>query len=56
MVKENVSNATTLKINQNEHAALMILALERDKKAISKLIEEHIMTPVGIIKKSLSQL
>jgi GntR family carbon starvation induced transcriptional regulator len=55
-LKENVSNVTTLKINQNEHAALMILALERDKKAISKLIEEHIMTPVGIIKKSLSQL
>ena len=55
-LRENVSNIATLKINQNEHAALMILALERDKKASSKLIEEHIMTPVEIIKKSLSQL
>ena len=55
-LRENVSNIATLKANQNEHAALMILALERDKKAASKLIEEHIMTPVDIIKKSLSQL
>ena len=55
-LKENVSNAETLKINQNEHAALMILALDRDKKSISKLIENHIMTPVEIIKKNLSQL
>ena len=55
-LKENVSNAATLKVNQNEHAALMILALDRDKKSISKLIENHIMTPVEIIKKSLSEL
>jgi GntR family carbon starvation induced transcriptional regulator len=55
-LKENVSDAATLSINQNEHAALMNLALERDKKAASKLVEEHIMTPVEIIKKSLSQL
>ena len=40
-----------VKVNQNEHAALMILALDRDKKAISKLVENHIMTPVEIIKK-----
>jgi len=51
-----LKESATLSINQNEHAALMILALERDKKAVSKLIEEHIMTPVEIIKKSLSQL
>jgi len=55
-LKENVSDAEILKVNQNEHAALMILALDRDKKAISKLVENHIMTPVEIIKKSLSQL
>jgi GntR family carbon starvation induced transcriptional regulator len=55
-LKENISDDATLKINQNEHAALMILALDRDKKAISKLVENHIMTPVEIIKKSLSQL
>ena len=55
-LRENVSDAATLSINQNEHAALMNLALERDKKAASKLVEEHIMTPVEIIKKSLSQL
>ncbi len=55
-LRENVTNTAALKINQNEHAALLILALERDKKAAKKLIEAHIMTPVGIIKKSLSQL
>ncbi len=53
---ENVTNTAALEINQNEHAALLILALERDKKAAKKLIEAHIMTPVEIIKKSLSQL
>ena len=55
-LRENVTNSETLKINQNEHAALLILALERDKKSAKKLIEAHIMTPVEIIKKSLSQL
>ena len=55
-LRENVTNTAALKINQNEHAALLILALERDKKSAKKLIEAHIMTPVGIIKKSLSQL
>ena len=55
-LQENVTNTAALEINQNEHAALLILALERDKKAAKKLIEAHIMTPVEIIKKSLSQL
>ena len=55
-LRENFSNSQTLKVNQNEHAALMILALERDKKGAKKLIEAHIMTPVEIIKKSLTQL
>ena len=55
-LRENVTNTAALKVNQNEHAALLILALERDKKAAKKLIEAHIMTPVEIIKKSLSQL
>ena len=55
-LRENVTNSAALEINQNEHAALLILALERDKKSAKKLIEAHIMTPVGIIKKSLSQL
>jgi GntR family carbon starvation induced transcriptional regulator len=53
-LKENVTNSKTLQINQNEHVALMVLALERDTKAAQKLIEAHIMTPVEIIKKSLS--
>ena len=53
-LRENVANSETLKINQNEHAALMILALERDKKGAKRLIEAHIMTPVEIIKKSLT--
>ena len=55
-LKENVTDSETLKVNQSEHAELMNLALERDKDGISKLIENHIMTPVEIIKKSLSQL
>jgi GntR family carbon starvation induced transcriptional regulator len=55
-LRENVTNSAALEINQNEHAALLILALERDKKSAKKLIEAHIMTPVEIIKKSLSQL
>ena len=55
-LKENVSDSETLKVNQSEHAELMNLALERNKNGISKLIENHIMTPVEIIKKSLSQL
>jgi GntR family carbon starvation induced transcriptional regulator len=53
-LKENVTNFETLQVNQNEHVALMVLALERDTKAAQKLIEAHIMTPVEIIKKSLS--
>ena len=53
-LRENVTNSASLKINQNEHAALMILALERDKKGAKRLIEAHIMTPVEIIKKSLT--
>ena len=53
-LRENVTKSETLKINQNEHAALMILALERDKKGAKRLIEAHIMTPVEIIKKSLT--
>ena len=53
-LKENVTNFETLQVNQNEHVALMVLALERDTKAGQKLIEAHIMTPVEIIKKSLS--
>ena len=53
-LRENVTNSASLKINQNEHAALMILALERDKKGAKRLIESHIMTPVEIIKKSLT--
>ena len=53
-LRENVTNTAALKINQNEHAALLILALERDKKGAKRLIEAHIMTPVEIIKKSLT--
>ena len=53
-LKENVTNFETLQVNQNEHVALMVLALERDTKAAQKLIEDHITTPVEIIKKSLS--
>ena len=49
-LKENVTNSETLQINQNEHVALMVLALERDTKAAQKLIEGHIMTPVEILK------
>ena len=55
-LKKNVSDSETLKINQSEHAALMVLALDRDSEAISRLTEDHIMTPVEIIKKSLSEL
>jgi len=53
-LQENVTNLETLQTNQNEHIALMVLALERDVKSVQKLIEAHIMTPVEILKKSLS--
>ena len=53
---EDMLKALAPVLFENEHAALLILALERDKKSAKKLIEAHIMTPVEIIKKSLSQL
>mgnify|MGYP000076534640 FL=1 len=55
-LKENISNTETLGINQKEHTELLNLALSRDTAGATRLIEDHILTPVEIIKKSLSQL
>ena len=55
-LKENISNTETLGINQKEHTELLNLALNRDTEGATRLIEDHILTPVEIIKKSLSQL
>ena len=55
-LKENISNTETLGINQKEHTELLNLALSRDTEGATRLIEDHILTPVEIIKKSLSQL
>ena len=53
-LKENISNTKNLDINQKEHTELLDLALNRDTESAARLIEEHILTPVEIIKKSLS--
>ena len=53
-LKENISNTETLGINQKEHTELLNLALNRDTESATRLIEDHILTPVEIIKKSLS--
>ena len=53
-LKENVSNAGALGVNQQEHTALLNLALERNVKGATELVESHILTPVEIIKKALS--
>jgi len=53
-LKENVTNSETLGINQKEHAELLNLALKRDIKGATQLIEAHILTPVEIIKKALT--
>ena len=53
-LKENISNTKNLDINQKEHTELLDLALNRDTESAVRLIEEHILTPVEIIKKSLS--
>ena len=55
-LKENISNTENLDINQKEHSELLDLALNRDTEGATRLIEDHILTPVEIIKKSLSQL
>ena len=55
-LKENISNTENLDINQKEHSELLDLALNRDTEGATSLIEDHILTPVEIIKKSLSQL
>ena len=55
-LKENISNTKNLDINQKEHTELLDLALNRDTESAARLIEKHILTPVEIIKKSLSQL
>ena len=55
-LKENISNTENLDINQKEHTELLDLALNRDTESAARLIEKHILTPVEIIKKSLSQL
>ena len=55
-LKENISNTENLGINQKEHTELLNLALNRDTEGATRLIEDHILTPVEIIKKSLSQL
>ncbi|MCS5592139.1 MAG: DNA-binding transcriptional regulator CsiR [Gammaproteobacteria bacterium] len=52
-LKENVTNADTLEVNQQEHTALLNFALERDVKGATQLVEAHILTPVEIIKKAL---
>jgi DNA-binding GntR family transcriptional regulator len=36
---------------RREHTELLNLALERDVKSATELIEVHILTPVAIIKK-----
>jgi len=53
-LKENISNTKNLDINQKEHTELLDLALNRDTESAARLIEKHILTPVEIIKKSLS--
>jgi len=53
-LKENISNTEALGINQKEHTELLNLALNRDTESATRLIEDHILTPVEIIKKSLS--
>lgn len=53
-LKENVTNAATLGVNQQEHTTLLGLALERNVKGAAELVEAHILTPVGIIKRALS--
>ena len=53
-LKENISNTENLDINQKEHSELLDLALNRDTEGATRLIEDHILTPVEIIKKSLS--
>ena len=55
-LKENISNTKNLDIDQKEHTELLDLALNRDTESAARLIEKHILTPVEIIKKSLSQL
>ena len=55
-LKENISNTENLGINQKEHSELLDLALNRDAESATRLIKDHILTPVEIIKKSLSQL
>ena len=55
-LKENISNTENLDINQKEHSELLDLALNRDAESATRLIKDHILTPVEIIKKSLSQL
>lgn len=55
-LKENIFNTEALGINQKEHTELLNLALNRDTESATRLIEDHILTPVEIIKKSLSQL
>ena len=53
-LKENVASAETLGVNQKEHTALLNLALERNVKGATQLVQAHILTPVAIIKNALT--
>ena len=53
-LKEIVTKTNRDDVNQKEHAELTDLALNRDIDGATRLIEQHILTHVELIKSSLS--
>ena len=53
-LKEIINKSSRDDINQKEHEELTNLALNRDIEGAKRLIEQHILTHVELIKRSLS--
>jgi|TARA_B100000315_G_scaffold3474_1_gene3415 GntR family carbon starvation induced transcriptional regulator len=53
-LKENVNKSSRNGVNQKEHVELTNLALDRDIDGATRLVEQHMLKPIELIKRSLS--
>lgn len=54
-LRQTVFSSEALSDKQREHQALLDLILARDARAASRMMREHLMTPVPIIRKKLQE-
>jgi GntR family carbon starvation induced transcriptional regulator len=54
-LRQTVFSEQALADKQREHQALLDTILARDARAASRMMREHLMTPVPIIKEKLQE-